>query len=301
MNPLDASVRWKVISGYSDYHVSDDGRVFSDKSNILLKAATDKKGYRIVVLWREKKGNTRRVGRLVGKAFVANPLNLPQIDHIDRNRQNDNATNLRWADAVTQTQNQAKHKTRNGQSIYKCVSWTGYIGRPWRVQVHADGVIRVDKGFAKESEARVAADIAILEYHKSPLTNEMLYGKEQLAKWDEEEANDLDRDKHRPKARKYKKRPKTKEEKSAINHKQNEDRKQVQIVLKDIKDALGVDTTGKRIKILRALNEWFKINEIRKEEKHLFSSVRQALGLNAGANQLKILQLALAKIKESSS
>lgn len=36
------------------------------------------------------------VHELVAKAFVPNPDNLPYVEHIDGNRSNNNADNLRW-------------------------------------------------------------------------------------------------------------------------------------------------------------------------------------------------------------
>lgn len=34
--------------------------------------------------------------RIIAEIFLPNPLNLPEVDHIDRNRQNNNPNNLRW-------------------------------------------------------------------------------------------------------------------------------------------------------------------------------------------------------------
>lgn len=44
----------------------------------------------------------RRVNRLVAITFIPNPDNLEIADHIDRNRKNNHASNLRW---VNMTQN----------------------------------------------------------------------------------------------------------------------------------------------------------------------------------------------------
>ena len=82
---------WKeVIKGYS---ISTEGQLRSDKTNKVLKNHIHEKGY----LRTSVKGiKPRFIHRLVGIAFIPNPLNLPQINHIDGNKQNNNVDNLEW-------------------------------------------------------------------------------------------------------------------------------------------------------------------------------------------------------------
>lgn len=47
--------------------------------------------------------------RIIAETFISNPLNLPEIDHIDRNPTNNNVNNLRWADRLIQTRNTEPH------------------------------------------------------------------------------------------------------------------------------------------------------------------------------------------------
>jgi hypothetical protein len=42
------------------------------------------------------KRHHRKVHRLVAEAFIPNPNNLPEVDHIDTNKDNNCAENLRW-------------------------------------------------------------------------------------------------------------------------------------------------------------------------------------------------------------
>ena len=85
---------WAKINGF-DYSVNRIGQVRHDGSGCLLKTWTSSSGYLYVQLIRER-AHTRYVHRLIGEAFIPNPENLPQIDHIDGNKQNNDISNLRW-------------------------------------------------------------------------------------------------------------------------------------------------------------------------------------------------------------
>ena len=50
---------------------------------------------------------TYRVHQLVALAFLPNPNNLPTVDHKDRDRSNNNVSNLRWANHKTQADNRS--------------------------------------------------------------------------------------------------------------------------------------------------------------------------------------------------
>lgn len=87
----------KVIDGYEDlYEVSQNGEVKSLLKNRLLKPWKHKKGYLVVTLTKDKKHNHFYVHRLVAEAFIPNPKNLPQVNHIDGNKENNCVTNLEW-------------------------------------------------------------------------------------------------------------------------------------------------------------------------------------------------------------
>lgn len=89
---------WKTIENYPDYQVSNLGRIKSLKfgRERVLKQAKNTQGYYFVILYQNKKQKIYRVHKLVALHFIPNPQNLPQIDHIDTNRQNNYVSNLRW-------------------------------------------------------------------------------------------------------------------------------------------------------------------------------------------------------------
>lgn len=87
---------WKDIPCWEGfYQVSTLGNIKNSKGSIL-KSGKNKKGYMMVALYKNSKGHTRTVHRLVAQAFISNPNNLPHINHIDSNRINNHITNLEW-------------------------------------------------------------------------------------------------------------------------------------------------------------------------------------------------------------
>ena len=105
------------IKGYEGrYSITSDGRIIAHpfwriKKYFLRKLSVDGYGYKHLTLHSGSKRKTFRVCRLVAIAFIPNPKNLPQVNHIDKNRSNDNCKNLEW---VTPYENYI-HSRPNGE------------------------------------------------------------------------------------------------------------------------------------------------------------------------------------------
>ena len=85
---------WKDIKGYEGlYQVSNLGRI--RKENKIISPWTQL-GYKIVVLWKNKKCKKFRVHRLVAEAFILNPNNYTQVNHKDEDKSNNSVENLEW-------------------------------------------------------------------------------------------------------------------------------------------------------------------------------------------------------------
>ncbi len=88
---------WKFIEGYENYQVSNKGNVKNVITNQILKQCYNGRGYKHVMLYDSNhKGKTILVHRLVAKAFIPNPQNLPEVNHIDENKINNCVDNLEW-------------------------------------------------------------------------------------------------------------------------------------------------------------------------------------------------------------
>lgn len=87
----------KTIKGFEDYKISKNGDVYSSKTNKYLIAWKDSNGrYLYVSLVKNGNKKNKSVHRLVAEAYLDNPLNLPEVNHKDRNCKNNVVSNLEW-------------------------------------------------------------------------------------------------------------------------------------------------------------------------------------------------------------
>lgn len=91
---------WKDIKGFEGlYQVSSYGNVRSYyRGGRILKPKKDKDGYLEVCLRKNNKSKYFKIHRLVAFVFIENTDNLPQVNHIDENKMNNNINNLEWCD-----------------------------------------------------------------------------------------------------------------------------------------------------------------------------------------------------------
>ena len=116
---------WKSIKGYEGlYEVSDLGNVRSLPHSVsverrgvefsvpfrgkVLKPVYRQHGYLGVMLYGKGGHKTRgfktfAVHRLVAEAFIPNPDNLPEVNHLDEDKQNNRADNLEWSTHIDNT------------------------------------------------------------------------------------------------------------------------------------------------------------------------------------------------------
>lgn len=106
--------KWTGIPGYqSRYLVGERGRILSlvrrtengkifyrDKAKFMAPILSG--GYLNVMLFNGFDNKIWRINRLIATVFIPNPLNLPEVNHLDGDPLNNNVSNLEWC---TRSQN----------------------------------------------------------------------------------------------------------------------------------------------------------------------------------------------------
>ena len=106
---------WADVVGYEGlYQVHPLGYLKSEMG--ILKTTETRYGYGVVGLWSSGCVKQCRVHRLVAQAFIANPDNKPEVNHLDEDKLN-NVSNLEWCTSSENSLHSA-HKCR-GSNNYK--------------------------------------------------------------------------------------------------------------------------------------------------------------------------------------
>lgn len=101
---------FKEIEGYPNYEVSNLGTVRNRATGNVLRPGKTNMGYQKVCLCKEGQRKTLTIHRLVATAFLPNPENKREVNHIDGDKTNNRVSNLEWS---TRSEN-VSHAFRNG-------------------------------------------------------------------------------------------------------------------------------------------------------------------------------------------
>lgn len=155
---------WAPIANYEGYYeISNLGNVKScertrkGKHNTtcvvrekLKTPCPDQDGYLVVTLYKDSANETVRVHRLVAQAFIANPENKPQVNHIDGDKRNNIVNNLEW---VTNIEN-IRHSIAKGLRDYSKIVEKSR-------QVNCKPVICVETGYKYASIQSLITELGI--------------------------------------------------------------------------------------------------------------------------------------------
>ena len=107
----------KILNGFEGlYLISNTCKVFSVRRKIELKPNTNKYGYYEVCLYNNKNYH-KRIHRLVAEHFLEAKEGCNIVNHLDRNKKNNNKSNLEW----TTVSGNTKHCFENNEKFRKQV------------------------------------------------------------------------------------------------------------------------------------------------------------------------------------
>lgn len=142
LSALREQPRWISVVGNDRYMVNRYGDVMNAETGMILKQTKNKAGYRIVVLYDpiSHQRKTTRVHRIVAEAFIENPLEKEDVNHLDGNKENNCVENLEWA-------------TRSENNYHKC----RVLGKkPQNIPNPLKPVVCVETGEVFESRSAAA-------------------------------------------------------------------------------------------------------------------------------------------------
>jgi len=103
---------WREIKDFPNYSVSNSGNILNTKTNKMMKL-NKKSGYYHISLTNNTNKKSLLVHRLVAMAFIPNPENKSDVNHKDKDKLNNNLSNLEW---MTRKENNS-HKSQT--LVYK--------------------------------------------------------------------------------------------------------------------------------------------------------------------------------------
>lgn len=116
--------------GYEHYLVSEDGKVYNtlfrkkkrlDNPKLLKTQVNKKTGYNYLILCSNSFRKAFSIHRLVAKAFIPNPLNLPEVNHKNKNKNDNSVSNLEWVTKKQNIQHYFLNKKFNGGKLFNSI------------------------------------------------------------------------------------------------------------------------------------------------------------------------------------
>ena len=129
LNLIEKTEQWKDIPEYEDrYQISDLGRAkslsrlrstgkgFHMLPTRILRQTPDRDGYRLIGLRKPGINNKGKVHRLVANAFIPNPENLPEVNHVglypdgkQGNKDDNRSVSLKWSTGKGNMEHASEH------------------------------------------------------------------------------------------------------------------------------------------------------------------------------------------------
>lgn len=101
------------------YYITEDGKCYNEKTNNYLKGQIGKNGYKTFWITMPD-GSKKRLyaHRLVAQAYIPNPFNKREVNHIDGDKTNNIVDNLEWVTPSENQQHCVDNELRNYGHVY---------------------------------------------------------------------------------------------------------------------------------------------------------------------------------------
>lgn len=124
----------KQIKDYLNYYVDENGNVYNNSTQSMLKGSIGENGYKY---YRLSKNNSKKMfyaHRLVAEYFLENPNNLPVVNHKDGNKLNNSVDNLEWVSYSENTKHwhELNEKKINQPSEYYAEDLPNEFWKPYK-------------------------------------------------------------------------------------------------------------------------------------------------------------------------
>jgi len=142
------------IIDYPNYLIYDDGRVYSKYTKKFLKPVLHKMGYYKIILYKDTKRKDFLIHRLIALHYISLVDGKNQVDHIDRDKTNNDISNLRW---VNHSENNINTGVQSNNVLgHKNIGLTKYD--TYKVHIRRNKKYIYQKHFKTLDEAIVARD-----------------------------------------------------------------------------------------------------------------------------------------------
>lgn len=121
---MESMGEWRVIDEFPMYVINRDGVVKNTHTNYIKKPSVGKRGYLVYSMHKDKHSYLRTLHIMLARAFLPNPKNLPQVNHIDGDKLNNSLSNLEWCtgyDNVMHARNTGLHLTDGDKAVVQCL------------------------------------------------------------------------------------------------------------------------------------------------------------------------------------
>jgi len=128
--------QFETITNFETYSINRLGEVKDNRTGKIMPTNLNKDGYKKLILVNPNGKKGFLLHRLIAIQFIPNPMNKPEIDHINREITNNSLDNLRWVNKIEQNENRGVFKNNKLKEKFICYEHSKkYNTSRFRIQI----------------------------------------------------------------------------------------------------------------------------------------------------------------------